>query len=86
MDLAKKSSPEEGDEKKHNKSGPHSLIRRINYTDTEISNNRLSNYVISTSDKQQWTKSATTTVRPIYDQIPRPMLFEDDSETDSFSN
>lgn len=58
------------------------LIKRINLSNTGVSREKIKFYKLSNAYRTR--KPITTTARPIYDQIPRPILFKDTRETDSF--
>lgn len=58
------------------------LIRRINLSNSGVPFEKIQLYELP--DPIRMRKSATTTARPIYDQIPRPMLYNSGREGDSF--
>lgn len=58
------------------------LIRRINLSNSGLPLEKMQLYELS--DPVKMRKSATTTARPIYDQIPRPLLYNNGREADSF--
>lgn len=46
----------------------------------------MANHKQQLSENKKWIQSATTTFRPAYDQIPRPILFDDEEGTISITN
>lgn len=62
-----------------------SLSQLINQPDQLDSNSFTERPSIDqVTDSTQWVHSATTTARPAYDQIPRPVLFQDADVSDEF--
>lgn len=60
------------------------LVRRINQSTNvaSVPDNVVQYYELTDSHKAR--KYATTTARPAYDQIPRPLLFDKGQDMDSF--